>query len=425
MKSVFKLFLGIPLLLLSCKSSEPGTPPSGYQGQGPTPLVSTKTKPVQRQWKGTWAFKDSTVFFSNAFDGARLNGVAHDGGNRFTIWITAENTPINVSPWYAFKVWGTQASEIEIEFSYQDIRSRYYPKISTDGLHFTPLDSLRYREINTGEGEFGIKAAPEAIAITLPIKKEPTWVSAQELYPSSRVNQWIDSLAQAPFIAQEIIGYSREGRALRLMEINSSEAKQSVVVISRQHPPEVTGFLAMKSFVETLAGDSPQAKAFRERYTVYNVPLVNPDGVDNGHWRHNMGGIDLNRDWSAFHQPETRAVRDFLIAKKAEGQTFDFGVDFHSTWDDIYYPLDTVVTGERGKIVFDWITAIGERLPGKKTNVSASTKLEPTMVSRNHFFKAHNMPSIVFELGDNTPRWFLKKKGKVAAEELMRLLLAE
>jgi len=37
----------------------------------------------------------------------------------------------------------------------------------------------------------------------------------------------------------------------------------------------------------------------------------------------------------------------------------------------------------------------------------------------------HGMPAIVFELGDNTPRPFLKEKGKVAAEELMKLLLRE
>ena len=47
------------------------------------------------------------------------------------------------------------------------------------------------------------------------------------------------------------------------------------------------------------------------------------------------------------------------------------------------------------------------------------------MTSRNHFFAAYEMPTIDFELGDNTPRDFLKEKGKVAAEELMRLLLEQ
>jgi hypothetical protein len=47
------------------------------------------------------------------------------------------------------------------------------------------------------------------------------------------------------------------------------------------------------------------------------------------------------------------------------------------------------------------------------------------MVSRTYFFVNHDMPAIVFELGDDTPRDFLKLKGQVAAEELMRLLMGE
>jgi hypothetical protein len=33
------------------------------------------------------------------------------------------------------------------------------------------------------------------------------------------------------------------------------------------------------------------------------------------------------------------------------------------------------------------------------------------------------MEAIVFEIGDNTPRKFIRKKGKVGAEELMKLML--
>ncbi|MDG1572670.1 M14 family metallopeptidase [Robiginitalea sp. M366] len=417
----FLFLLALPILL-SCKNTKPATP-TGYQGQGPTPIVSTRTKPVQRQWRGVWAFQDSTVFFSNTFDGARLNGVAHDGGDQYTLWITAENTPINPSPWYGFQVWSSIPRELKLRFTYDGSRSRYYPKISRDGIYFKGLDSTRYRIINPGEGDFGIKAAPEEIEITVAVDAQPTWITAQELYTSAAVKTWVDSLSQYPFISNYDIGKSREGRPMNLMEVNGGHSKKALMIISRQHPPEVTGFLAMKSFMETLSGDSPQAKAFREEFTIFNVPLMNPDGVDNGHWRHNLGGIDLNRDWQEFNQPETRAVRDFLKQKSEEGYEFVFGADFHSTWDDIYYPIDTLVTGDKGKIVFDWIKGITDRLPQKKTNISTTDKITPTMVSRNHFYVNYGMPAIVFELGDNTPRDFLREKGRVAAEELMRLLM--
>jgi len=426
MNTNYILSIAVLLCILSaCKNTAPVTQNSGYQGQGPNPIVSTKTKPVQKQWKGIWVFQDSTVFFSNQFDGARLNGVAYDGNAHYTAWITAENTPINPSPWYAFKVWSKTPQELTLRLTYQDSRSRYYPKISKDGVSFKALDSTQFKAINRGEGEFGLKAAPEMVEISLPVDIEPTWIAAQELYTTSNVQQWVDSLSQKPFVTNYGIGASREGRPIHLMEINEGDSKNAVLVITRQHPPEVTGYLAMKSFMETLIGESALAQTFRKDFTIFSVPMMNPDGVDNGHWRHNMGGIDLNRDWEAFNQPETRALRDFLKKKTTEGYTFAFGTDFHSTWDDIYYPLDTTVTGEKGKIVFDWIDRINTRLPAKKTNVSASKKLTPTMVSRNHFFAEYGMPAIVFELGDNTPRPFLKEKGKVAAEELMQLLLQQ
>lgn len=416
-------------ILIACKNTAKSvgktddSKPTGYQGQALSPVVPTTNRPVQKQWKGIWSLSNET-FFSNDFDGARLNGIAEHGNDHYTIWITAENTPINVSPWYAFKVWTKNPREITVKLSYQDSRSRYYPKISTDGLNFKKLDSTQFKILNPGEGDYGIKAAPEFVELKLSIGKEPLWVSAQELYTSKRVKSWIDSLSAKPFVSNYEIGKSTEQRPMHLMEIKEdSTTKKAVMIISRQHPPEVTGFLAMKSFIETLSGDNPEANVFRKEFDVFVVPLMNPDGVDNGHWRHNMGGIDLNRDWQNFNQPETESVRDFLNKKSADGYEFVFGADFHSTWDDIYYPIDSTITGDKGKIVFDWIDGISNRLPQKQTNVKPSTNINPAMVSRNYFYVNHNMPAIVFELGDNTPRDFLKEKGKVAAEELMKLLM--
>lgn len=426
MKTQLLAILILFSIIISCKNTETVVSQkttSGYQGQGASPVVPTVNRPVQKQWKGIWSM-DNQTYFSNDFDGARLNGVAEDGNDHYTIWITAENTPINVSPWYSFKVWTGKPREITIKLSYQDSRSRYYPKISTDGIHFKVLDSTNFKVINPGEGEFGIKAAPEFAEITLNIGNEPVWISAQELYTSKRVQEWVDSLSVKSFITNYEIGKSHENRAIQLMEIKEfPSTKKALMIISRQHPPEVTGFLVMKSFMQTISSDTEQAKAFRKKFDVFAVPLMNPDGVDNGHWRHNMGGIDLNRDWENFNQPETRSVRDFLNKKSEEGYEFVFGADFHSTWDDIYYPIDSTVIGQKGKIVYDWIGSISTRLPQKRTNIAPSNKIKPTMVSRNYFYVHHGMPAIVFELGDNTPRGFLKEKGRVAAEEIMRLLL--
>ena len=58
-------------------------------------------------------------------------------------------------------------------------------------------------------------------------------------------------------------------------------------------------------------------------------PLMNPDGVDLGHWRHNAGGIDLNRDWALYRQPETRLVADFIVKEvKTQKSQLVLGLDF-------------------------------------------------------------------------------------------------
>ena len=195
------------------------------------------------------------------------------------------------------------------------------------------------------------------------------------------------------------------------------------MVISRQHPPEVTGYLAMKPFVETMASDSKLARKFRKKFTIYVVPLMNPDGVDNGHWRHNKGGIDLNRDWSNFNQPETRAVKRFMEKKESAGSKFYFGIDFHSTWDDIYYTVDPKLKGNMPGLVTGWLEAVQKALPGYEPNIKPNDQLVPTAVSRNYFFMEHGAEALVFEIGDNTPREFIREKGRISADKLMELML--
>ena len=82
-------------------------------------------------------------------------------------------------------------------------------------------------------------------------------------------------------------------------------------------PPRSLVF-AFKAFMEEVMGDSPTAQVFLEKYRVLAFPLVNPDGVDLGHWRHNAGGIDTNRDWGRYRQPEIKAIVNYIrkITKK-------------------------------------------------------------------------------------------------------------
>ena len=259
--------------------------------------------------------------------------------------------------------------------------------------------------------------------ISLQIGPDTTWVAGQELNTSKHAMRWINGLAAKSYVEPFTVGRSRENRPIPGMKIGQADDTKLIFVLSRQHPPEVTGYLAMQAFVETLAGDSEIAKQFRAEYNAYIIPFANPDGVDNGHWRHSTAGIDLNRDWKNVNQPEVAAIQSFLAEKDKKG-TFYFGVDFHSTWEDIYYTISPELKGNKPGLVPAMITEMAAELkldPNIRHNASA----ERGPTSSSYMFHVLGAEALTYEIGDNTPRDLVRRKGEVSAMKLMELLLKD
>ncbi len=413
-KSFFLILLF--LFLAACKQG------TQWEGQESVKRVSTLTVPIQLQYKGTFDLGKGG-FISNEFDGARLNGVARSNDSLITVLIAPENVPINTSPWYAFKLWSEIESEIYIRLIYPESAGhRYFPKLSLDGLNWEALDSAQYQETPKISDED--TQVSEKLTMKLSIGPDTLWISAQELITSSHVNHWMSGLESEKFVSKTIIGESHEGRPVTLLKVGESDDQKMILVLSRQHPPKVTGFLAMKAFVESICSDTEIAKKFRSQYNTYVIPLANPDGVYHGHWRHNRGGVDLNRDWADFNQPETAAIQDFMIGKTTEtGGEFYFAVDFHSTWEDIYYTMSPTLTGNMPGLVPEMIAATAQEFEDYEPNIKPGTEDDNKITSTSYFFYEFGAESLTYEIGDNTPREFVRKKGEVSAIKLMELML--
>jgi hypothetical protein len=391
-----------------------------WEGQKPVEKVSTLTVPIQLQHKGIFELGNG-IFCANDFDGARLNGAVLTDDTLVTVLITPENSPINMSPWYAFKIWSEEKQDIYLKLTYADgSHHRYYPKLSWDGIDWDVIDSAQYKV--TMKAIDAEENVPIAATMTLSIGPDTLWISAQELITSTMIDQWNNQLATKPFVTKTQIGRSHKGRPIRLLKIGQSDDKKMVMVISRQHPPEITGFLAMQAFVETICSDSPLAVEFRNTFNMYVVPLMNPDGVDNGHWRHNQGGVDLNRDWEDFNQPETTAVRDFMEQKRSSGGKFYFGIDFHSTQEDIYYTIDPELEGIMPGLVPELIEATGMKFADYEPNVQPRSGAGARVTSYTYFFFEHGAEAFIYEVGDHTPRDFIRAKAEATANKLMELM---
>lgn len=386
----------------------------GAQAQTQARTEGQPQELVPQQARGEWRFEEDGIAFDNIGEGARLNGVMRLGPGRYRAMVRPETTPINPSPWYAFRILASRPGQAVVTFDYGQFDHRYRPW-------------LRWRAAGNRSGEWQ-PAPQEAFSVdadgvarlSLSLGAGVMEVSAQVPIRIAEVEGWVDSLAERMAAEVETIGHSVQGRPLRLLAFGNPDARQVVLVLGRQHPPEVTGMRAQLAFVDALAADTPQAHAFRTRYRVVVVPQLNPDGVVEGQWRTNAHGIDLNRDWGIFGEPETRAVADALHRHvTGSGRTLAFALDFHSTWYDIFYTVTEDPAREPGGVLRGWMDALDARFPDRiRERPSAAT----SNVFKNWAFREYGAPSVTYEVGDETDRETLSELARFAAGSLMELL---
>ena len=260
----------------------------------------------------------------------------------------------------------------------------------------------------------------------MPIYDGATWVSAQPLLGSEDYAQWLAQLDSPAKRNIDIIGNSAEGRPLQRLLIYDGQT-QLLLILGRQHPPETTGAVALKAFVERLLEGDPLSQAFIQDVAVAVYPLINPDGVARGYWRHNVGGKDLNRDWGPLEQPEPRQVNQDVEQLLSNTQlSIGYVLDFHSTWYDVFYTQKDSHYTQRKSLTADWLalfeTSMRQLEPEFEVNRKGShNAAAPT--SKSYFFNTYGAPATTYEIGDNSPVERIKHYARTSAEAFMQAWL--
>lgn len=316
--------------------------------------------------------------------------------------------------WFSFKVTATVPRDLTIKLRFPDAYARYWPKISNDGQSWEPAGEDRVTRGRKGK----------SMTLSVAVDEDGTWVSAQELVTLAFYKEWLEELNAHGEILTAVIGQSVEGRPIHLAK--TANKREAIVLLGRQHPAEVPGALTMRDFVDVVIGDTELAQRFRERFTLLIVPLVNPDGVVNGHSRHNSGRVDLNRDWGSFTQPETQSIGRLLAGVDKLGMKPRLMFDFHATKMTptmiFYTQIDEDVT-DPVNFANDWLGNVRERIPDyefihdpRPVSDQANTKV--------YFYRRYGIPSITYEVGDEADREKVREHAPVFAEEMMKVLLA-
>jgi len=378
----------------------------------------TTDKVIIPQHKRTFGFLSDGIWISNEFKGARLSDSYRIGKNHYRVIIEPENSPINNSPWYGFKIWADRSSEIDLEFSYPENRQRYIPKVSRDGGQtWKVVDSSSFSvDTLTQTGHLSLKVDPDTV-----------WVSAQEIETTSGFREWLSKLKENPHVSSQTVGDSHQNRPIKQISINGNgtyHPRGVVIIYSRQHPPEIPGYLAGLRFIEILAGDSPTARRFRTYFDVWAFPMMNPDGADNGHWRHNAAGVDLNRDWQAFNQPETKAVRDALLPlKDRSDKKVYYAIDFHSTDENIFYPISRDISTFPQHFTYQWYESTTEAFEEVRVNIEPFDTSSP--IAKNWTWHTFGVDAVTFEVDDEMERNLLAEFVKTSAELFMNQMIKE
>jgi len=404
--TIFSLvFLYLSFTLIGCKSAK--------KVSFKTP-VDTTTKYIKLQLKQTYNLTDVDVYASNDFDGARLNGFEKENDSTAIVVINPENVPINNSPYYAFKTWTNTPKTFYFKFKYpKGYKHRYIPKLKVNDAWSVIDSSSIFKE-------------DSIVTIKLNLDRTPMIVAAQEIQSSTQVENWYTELSRGKesYVRVESAGKSNLGRNLPVLDIYKGDKQQKdlIVLITRQHPPEVTGYYAFQSFLETILENTKVSDQFLKKYRVVAFPIMNPDGVDLGHWRHNNGGVDLNRDWSLYKQPEIRQVVHYINKALRKDKTkLILGLDFHSTWYDVFYTNKIREGTTLPGFINDWFEGLEKNIPGYKVNEAAGNSTKP--VSKGWFLYGHNAVGITYEIGDKTPKDSIKNIGRISAEQMMNILL--
>lgn len=399
MKQAFSL-IGFAFLT-ACAQVPPPEPSSA-------PVEAVAFEPVEGKYCQTEVFK-----LDADFSAANMASCAVIDDRTVEVFLKPENVPINISPWYAVRLTPTQTGDVRVVLRYEEHPHRYKPKVSKDGRAWSVVP----------DGRVDVKAAGYRVTIKLTLDQNPLFLSAQELFTNAAHDAWTDAMSSKPFVQTRQIGASIEGRPIRMLQSDAqTESPKTVMLVGRQHPPEVTGALAMTSFVEEILGESALAESFRSRFDLVIIPNLNPDGVEHGHWRHNMGGIDLNRDWGPFTQPETQAAKSVIDEIEDPGITLF--LDFHSTRRNVFYTQPVGNDGTEYGFTAEWLSRARSNVSDYPFDREGAHNVDlPT--SKTYIYDRFGIPAITYELGDETDRLVIAQTAKIFAQEMMTLLLEQ
>ncbi len=230
-------------------------------------------------------------------------------------------------PWFYwhFEAQAAQPGKVTFAFDGQPRIGVRGPAVSTDGgrsWRWLGTEQVTYAALGTPVGDkpretFTYEFLPQQLtvrfAVTIP-------------YLADDLQRCLDAQRENPHLRHLSLTKTRNGTPVELLQIGEPGPNvQAMIVTARHHACESMASYVLEGFLQAAMSDRPEGRAFRQRYVLYAIPLVDKDGVQAGDQGKNRAPHDHNRDYGAKPMyPEIAAIQEL-----AESQQVRYAIDFH------------------------------------------------------------------------------------------------
>ena len=309
--------------------------------------------------------------------------------------------------WYYFELTNLPRQPITVDLV--DLAGEYNYKSPTYSVTRGTRPVYSYDRVawkNFTDDQVSWDAQEPHLSLRFTPERDHLWIAHVTPYTQKDLDALLVPLRKSPYLKEESVGRSVEGREIPLLTITNPQIpegmKKVIWLMFRQHAWEAGSSWTGDGAVRYLLSPDERAARIRRQFIVRVFPLCDPDGVADGGVRFNRHGYDLNRNWDLVDpqkMPEIAAERKAVLDWVDAGHRLDLFLSLHNTEATEYLEAPAAFK-ELGERVFRELaetTSFHPTSPLRDAGVTTTPGKPGRMEVAQGLFHDRHLPSMLME----------------------------
>lgn len=294
---------------------------SGFSCSAPVSVTHLSPTHLAVRFKGTRGSLDNYFLF-------RIDGCAGK-----TVRIDFDNAPLG--KWWSLNPLYSYVTDLSDPANFQSVAVAHpkpparawngalLPDTSDQRWHFIPDV---WTEVGIGAG---VRASSGRLCMVQTFEKNSAYVALKVPYTPALNENILTSMAGRGGLNVLTIGRSPDGNPLRIIKIGTAfdggRRSPCILIYAREHATEQDASWAALGAARFLASSDKRAADIRKRFTVFVIPLLDPEGASRSFYNYMTDGFQ------AFEEnPMSVAYANFFRSWIADGNRLDLVINLHN-----------------------------------------------------------------------------------------------